>query len=190
MPTYSSPPISPGCRNAASCSPISRFHPIRRNMGTIYWDGSLQDSTLAGDKRAMESWRPSIRPSLALCSPPRPPRLRVISSAPARAEAQRRRAEEKVEGLRVRAPAQSSSSPPGSSRPDGRVPPRGDGDPAVACSSSSSKHVPIVWKHHRNMFPLPGKMPKHASIQWKTDSTMPTKSTKPTTSDAVTWLSA
>ena len=52
--------------------------------------GDKRDRLLAGDKRAMESWRPAIRPSLALFSPPRSPRLRVIISNPTRAEARRR----------------------------------------------------------------------------------------------------
>ena len=125
-------------------------------------EGDKRDRLLAGDKRAMESWRPSIRPSFALFSPPRSPRLRVIISNPTRAEARRRRAEEEVEGLKVRAPPQSSPSTPGSSRPGGRVPHRGDGNPAVACSSSSSKHVSILWKSTQNMLPLPGEAERKA----------------------------
>lgn len=53
---------------------------------------------LAGDKRTMESRRPSIRPSLALFSPPRPPRLRVISSNPTRAEARKQEGRAEGEG--------------------------------------------------------------------------------------------
>ena len=70
--------------------------------------------------------------------------------------------------------------PPASHRCNGETP-----SPPQLAWSLRTKHVSIVWKNRRNMFPLSGKKAKHTSIQWKTDSTMPTKSTKPTISDAV-----
>ena len=117
----------------------------------------------------------------------------------------------------MRAPPQSSPSTPGSSR-------CGGGNPAVAYSSSSSKHVSILCSNERkpkpgraqgarefgacpqdkkravacrrevvqnaqNMLPLPGKMPKHASIQWKPVSTMPAKSPQSTVADSNRWQS-